>query len=158
MDNKYFLLIGIVVIILCIGGVYLYTNSSNNTDGNQFTVGSATFTLPDGYNVTETKNENNVKISNGFNTVTVACYDNKNITKYVDDYVSLKEGNNYHVNISNYTLGNHTVFKSELDNDTSNVHYWFKHGGKTYTIFSSDANKHMNKLANQLIGSIKTDK
>lgn len=157
MDNKYLLLIGVVVVILCAAGAFLYfnNNSNNASEGNVFNVGSASFELPEGYKVTDTKN-NTVKISNGVNSVNVVYYNDKNIKKHINQYVSMKEKDGYQVNISNYTVSNHTVYKSELGNDTNTVHYWFKDQNTTYSIYSQDANKNIDKFVNSLIKSMET--
>lgn len=155
-NRKILLIIG-VLLLLCVVGAFLYFNNAfttNANDNNTFTVGPAKFTLPEGYNVAETKNTS-TKISNKFNSVSVVWYNDKNISKYVDKYVKMKEKDNHKVNITNLTINNHLVYKSELGNDSSNVHYWFKYGNNTYSIYSPDANKNIDKLANQLIKSMK---
>ena len=155
-NRKILLIIGVFILLLCVVGAFLYFNNTNtNTnDNNTFTVGPAKFTLPEGYKVTETKNDS-AKISNKFNSVSIVCYNDKNIKKYVDKYVKMKEKDNHSVNLTNLTVNNHMVYKSELDNDSSNVHYWFKYGNSTYSIYSPDANKNMDKLVNQLLKSMK---
>lgn len=157
-NKKYLLIIGIIILILCVVGAFLYFNNANTNpkDNSTFTVGQAEFTLPEGYKVTETKNDS-AKISNKFNTVSIVCYNDKNIKKYVNKYIKMKEKENHTVNLSNITINNHMVYKSELDNDSSNVHYWFKYGNSTYSLYSADANKHMDSLANQLIRSMKAN-
>lgn len=153
MEKKYIISILLIIATLVIVGSFYFADFSKQND-NQIKVGEATFTVPDGYNVTNSSKDR-VKLSNGVNSIGIVYYNSSKTNKYVDNYVSLKEEDGYKINVSNFTSGNTVVYKSEVSNDTGVVHYWFKYGEKTYSIYSGDANKHMDKQVSQLIKSVK---
>lgn len=160
MKKEYMLAIGIVIIVLLIIGAFLFVksddlfaNNSSIDNSSQFQLGSYAFSLPDGYNVKNTTN-GSVKISNGYNTIEMLCHDNKNVKKFVNNYISKKENESKQVNLTNFTVKKTVVYKTTLSNDTGIVHYWFKKDNSTYTMYSMDANKNTDKVITQLIKSM----
>lgn len=156
MKNKSILIVGIIIALILIIGAFLFLNSDNPEDSSddvQFQVGLYNFSLPEGYNVTDTANDT-TKISNGYNTVAIFCHDSDNVKKFVNQYVSKKESEGKEIILSNFTVKKTVVYKTELANDTGVVHYWFKKGNNTYSMYSMDANKNTDKLVTQLIKSM----
>ena len=73
----------------------------------------------------------------------------------MDNYVENNARNNLTLTLSNLTVGQHTVQKSVMDNNTEIVHYWFDFNGKVYEIYTRSANSNTDDVITELINSAK---
>ena len=85
----------------------------------------------------------------------IVKYNDNNVKKHVNDYKSYKEKSNYSISVSNFTVNNITIYKSNIVNDTNYLHYWFVYEGKVYSISTEDGNKNMDSIITELVRSIK---
>jgi len=150
MDKKWIAVI--VIIILLVAGLIAFYSFSNQS--NKVKVGSATFKTPDGYHVEDSKDKNVTNLTKGNKNIYIKEYNDKNVKKYINSYVSQSKKNNKTVKISNFTVGKTTVYKSNLDNSSA-VHYWFVKKNKTYTIYSRDKNPEIDSITIKLIESVR---
>ena len=151
MNKKYIIAGIVIIIILLIIGITQFTDVSSQD--NIVKVGNAVFTLPEGYKVVES-NTNEANISNNFNTITIKCLDDENVNQSVHRYVKFKGKDNITVNLTTLSVDGKEIQKSKLENTTDIVHYWFKDHNKVYTIYTTDANKNIDKIVFEIIKSI----
>lgn len=149
MDKKLIVIIGIILLLVA-GSITFYSFSNQE---NTVKVGDATFQMPDGYHVEDSKNKNVTNLTNGNENICIKEYGDKNLEKFINSYINQSEKNNKTVKISNFTVGKTLVYKSNLNN-SSTVHYWFVKNNKTYTIYSWDKNPEIDSITIKLIESV----
>ena len=149
MDKKWILIICIIILVVI--GFITYYNSTNHE--TKVKLGDITFQVPDGYTIGNSGKDEIINLTNGTNEIYIQKYDGKNVKKYVDKYIDKVEKSNKSVKISNFTVGKTLVYKSNLDNSTTNVHFWFVKNNNTYTIYSWDKNPKIDSIVTKLIES-----
>lgn len=155
MENKTSLIIVVVVAIFLIFGFIGYSYFSNQN--NHVTISNVVFTVPEGYNQIDYLSENEVNMSNGYNSMILLKCNTTGIQKNIHDYQKYKNNHNYSSEISNFTVNNITVFKVVILNNTDITHYWFDYNNKTFSVYSWDAtNKNSDDFVSKLINSIES--
>lgn len=150
MKKKEILMISLILILILAICFITYNQFYNS----KINVGHATFVMPDGYYEGASTSDYEKNITNGFNSIIIYEYNNTNdITKEVNNYVDDRSKYNYDVTIKTFMLKGNKVYKSTIKNDTNNVHYWFNHDNKLYTLYTRDANKNIDSLASEIITS-----
>lgn len=143
-----YILIIILIMLVAIIGVMGYFH-------NHIKVGDAYFTLPEGYKCVA--NGEYTNITNDNNEYIILDYNNTNdLKKVINDYVKYNEDHNLSLSLYNITIGEYTVYKSIMNNDTQIVHYWFIYNDQTYQIYTRSANSNSEKIISDLISSVKT--
>ena len=127
MDTKKIIIVVLaVVVVAAIVCGFLFMQ-------NTVKVGDATFSLPEGYACVA--NGKYANLTNNHNEyIVLSCNESGNINEVMDNYVENNARNNLTLTLSNLTVGQHTVQKSVMDNNTEIVHYWFDFNGKVYEI------------------------
>lgn len=151
MKKKYKILILILIISLFLIGIIGYLNIFNQ---NQIQIGGQNFKLPNGYYEGSLNDAGDVNLTNGYNTIFIACYDGNNTSQYVEKTKSFVESQNFTPIITNFTFKNIYVDKLTLENNTQYSHYWFKKDNKIFDIYTWDGNNNMDKMVSNLIESI----
>lgn len=146
----------VVILIICLlifGGV-CYFDVFNQ---NGLKVGVTTFNMPKGYHESGVNDAGELKITNNDNnTIFLSEYSDDNIDQYVYSYRKYNGEKNNTVFLKNFTVDNVFVYKSDLINDTNNVHYWFVYNNHTYMVYSWDGNVKMDSIVFDLIKSAKS--
>ena len=153
MNNKSILVIAVVIVIVAIVGFASYNSFAG---ANQVKVGAATFTMPEGFHLgTDYRNDTN--ITNGYDTVLIRDCGSDNISKYIKQYTKYKKSkdNTTKIKIKNFTVDDTVVYKGYPVNHTSELHYWFEHDGEVYLIYNWKFGNNFEKIATDLIRSVK---
>lgn len=140
------LIIVILLIIFIIGGIgFLVYNQ------NHFSINGCSFKIPEGYHVDDYGKY--VNVTNG--DISVSFMKNntdKNVNESISKYVkSKKKGFNATVDIATFTIDGIKVYKSNVENNTQFVHYWYEDNGKVYELFSWSGNKDTDFVVSDLI-------
>ena len=150
MENKTILAILVIIIILLIIGFVGYTFFTNQNE--KIKIDNVDFNLPEGYHQTKSlNNDDEINITNGFNTMLLSKCDANNARKNVYDYKDYKLKENLSVRVSNFTVNNITIYKAVVVNHTNTIHYWFDYGNKTYTIYTWNGNENNDKVVSELV-------
>ena len=154
MNQKSILIILAVIIIVAIGGFVSYNQFS--AAGNNVEVGSAIFSLPDGFNVGP-NHKNDTNITNGYDTVLVRDCGSDNVSKYIKKYIINEKykDNTTKIKLKNFTVDNTVVYKAYPVNHTSDVRYWFEHNGEVYLFYHWNASDNFENIVTDLIKSVK---
>lgn len=151
MKSKSILII-IIVVILAIIGVMAFTSSTN--DGSQVKVGDATFKMPSGFHEGASNSAGDVNITNGYDTVFIKEHNTNNITQVIKEYKKYKHKENRTVKITNSTINNIPVYKSDVKNESYTIHYWFVYNDKVYSIYTWGGDSNFDSIATDLINSL----
>ena len=154
MENKTSLIIVVVVAIFLIFGFIGYSYFSNQN--NHVEISGVVFTIPEGYNQVDYLSDNEVNMSNGYNSMILLKSNTTGIYKNIHDYQKYKNNHNFSSESSNFTVNNITVFKVVILNDTGIIHYWFDYNNNTFSVYSWDANKNSDVFVSELINSIES--
>lgn len=138
------LLIAIIIILL----IFIGLNYIPSTQ-NQVKVMDTYFTIPEGYSVIE--EDSYINLTNGNDSICIEKRPITNITQDISDYKYEKSKDNYTVQLSKFYVGDTIVHKSQLDNTTNTLHYWFKINNTRYSIFTWSGNSNSDKLVSELI-------
>ena len=142
MDNKSIFFVLIIIILLLIVGLMGYNllfNNTKNSTSETIIVGSANFTLPNGYSKGTPNTYGDLNITNGKISIFLLEYPDNNVRKHIEDYENINGGNQSLV-LSNFTYNGIVVFKG-INDHSNTVHYWYVYNNKTYSIYSWDYNK-----------------
>ena len=146
MKKKIILIIALVALLIIIFGAHTYTNM--HTLDNKVKVGNILFNLPEGYK--QISNENNkITLKNETSSIGIEYYNDNNITKYVKQYTSQNDPGS--INTTKFTVGDISVYKSTITNDTRYIHYWFVDNNKVYTIYTWEGNNNTDTIVSKLI-------
>lgn len=153
--KKNYLLIGILIFALLIGGIYLYMSSGD------FEVGNSKFKAPDNFvynNSSSLSSANIIKISNKdtFLRVGELTY-NAGLNKTVTSYA--KSMNNSDVKVSDFKIddnlkGKKVVSKNKKDSKKVMVRYYVLKNDKVYYVESTADNKDIDNYAKGILSSI----
>lgn len=148
MDTKKIIIVVLaVVVVVAIVCGFLFMQ-------NDVKVGDATFNLPEGYVCVA--NGKYANLTNNHNEyIVLSCKESGSINDLMDNYVENNAKNNLTLTLSNFTVGQHTVQKSVMDNNTEIVHYWFDFNGNAYEIYTRSANSNTDHVIAELINSAK---
>lgn len=152
MDKKTSLIIILAIIILISIGFIFYSNQKNQVE-----IDGDTFNLPNGYFKGDLNPLGDVNITNGTNSIFICKYPDDKINKYINQYKIDVENNNQSIKLSNFTVDNLNVCKSENTNNGAN-HYWFIKDKHVYTIYSWDVCPNMDRIVSDLISSMNDNK
>lgn len=132
--------------------------AGNDLISNTHKIGSNSFTVPTGYEVTNSSKDL-VNMTNGTHEMTLIIGNEKNLNKAIDDYKS-RTSEKYNVTVSDLTLGNTPVKKTETKSSNNEENkiitkYWFMKNNKRYTIQSFNSSDSIEQIAPGIINSIK---
>ena len=148
--NKRIIYFLIIILILLVTFIGFFSYFQNNIK-----VGDAYFDLPNGYKCVSEGLYTN--ITNDNNEYIILTYNNTDdIKKIINDYIEYNNNHNLSISLSNSKIGENTVYKSTMDNNTHIVHYWFIYNKKVYQIYTHSANSNSEKIICDLISSVKT--
>lgn len=148
--NKKIIYILIIILILLVSFIGVFTYFQNTIK-----VGEAYFTLPEGYECVA--NGAYTNITNDKNEYIILSYNDTNdVKKVVNDYIKYNNNHNLSISLSNSNIGEYTVYKSTMENNTGIVHYWFVYNNKVYQIYTHSANSNVEKIICDLISSVKS--
>ena len=154
MEKKFGLIIFIVILLLVIFG-FMFFNQYHPE--NQIKVGNTIFGLPEGFHQGTNNTENDINITNGYDTLFFKECGDDNITKYINKYkkyIHDKNNNTTVVKINNFTVDNILIYKSTIVNDSSTIHYWFEYNNKTYSIYTWSGNNNYNNIVKDIVKTL----
>lgn len=151
MSKKWFLIILLCLLIICIGA-FVYNENSNKN--NKFQVGSTNFELPKGYVVGSSNEFNGVNITDGKYTIFLVEHNDTNVTKYIKEYENVVKNKNRTMYITNSTVDGILIYKTNNIDSPENVHYWTVKNGKTYEIYKWDENPKMESIVVDLFKTL----
>ena len=145
MAKKKFAIVIIALILLSCAFFFVYTH-------NTVKAGNTYFNIPDGYSALNKKDY--INLTNGNNSIgIVKDLKDTNLQNSINAYTNSKKDDN--ISISNYKVGDHTVFKSVSARDPNIVHYWVECNGKVNEFFSWSGDANSDKIVNELLNSTK---
>lgn len=150
MEDKSKLLIAVIFILLIILG-FIVLNQQVNNSKNQVKVGATTFSIPNGFYEGSLNSDGDVNITNGYDTFFLKECGKGNMTKYIKDYKNYKNNTTKNMSITNFTVDNTLVYKSTMLNESYIIHYWFKHDGIVYSMYTWSGNKKSDTIVSDLI-------
>lgn len=151
MNRKSLLIIICIIILIAIAGIFAYTQFYSNT---QAKFKYSTFDLPTGYHTIDSNEANVVNTTNGHEIVCIKEYNDSDVNKHITDYVKSIEDRNKTVHIKNFTVDNVVIYKSNIDGNNHNYHFWFKNNGKVYTCYTD--NGYNNNIENDVVRLVKS--
>ena len=143
--NKNIKILSIVLIILILlAGCIIYFSFFNF---NTAKVGSSELVLPKGYYEDGVNEFGAVRITDGRNEVFLIEFNDTDAYRHAQEYVDSKNGTGESVYLSQFDIDNRTIYKSSNFQKSSNVHYWFEKGNKSYEVYKWDGNPKMDDIA-----------
>lgn len=152
VQAKSIYMILIIVVMLLVFGVTSLNNLSNLDPTVKF--GKAEFTIPDNYYKKDIGSDE-VVITDGDIEITLLSYDDKNVKKHIEKYESYLKGKNKTLNMKDFKVDGVHVYKGTINGSSKVIHYWFVKDGKTYSIYSSNADKNTGDTILNIIKSYK---
>lgn len=143
LSRKLKLLVLLLIIVILIGGLFVYLNFFNY---ETVKVGSSELVLPKGYHDDGFNEFGAVSITNGRNHIFLLEFNDTDAYKHANEYLLSKNDTNESVYLTQFDLGNRTIYKSTNFQKSSNVHYWFEKGNKSYEIYKWDGNPKMDDI------------
>lgn len=117
-------------------------------------VGNISYSLPEGYKQGETNNFGHISITNGSNEIFFGVYYDKTIDDLTEEYMNYTTSHNQTATKSKFTQNSLDITRYVNDQVGAN-HYWFKHNGKIYTIYTWVKTPNDDEVITKLIDSIK---
>lgn len=149
MNKKIILIIISIIIIILLGGIIAHKQLF---DTNTINIGHSEFKIPKGYHEGVKNQLDATNITNGTNTIFIYEYDDNDIIRHVNTYNNSEANQNRENNITNLTIDNLIIYKT--DNINSNkTHYWFVKNNKTYDVYTWEKNNDMDSIVINLISS-----
>lgn len=156
MNKERILLILAIVILLVIGSLFLFGGSTTD-DSTKIKFNTATFTIPNGYwsdlKVTSGISET-INITDGQHVLYIVEYKDGDLNSSIDKHVDRIKNKNGSVNIKTFDVNGVTVYKSEIENDTASIQYWFKDHDKVYSIYTWRGDETIDGTVKTLINSM----
>lgn len=157
MNKKSILMSAIIIILLLVIGFLVFNQPSSNDnsdDHEKFLVGEASFTIPEGYNVSNQHNDGEVNLTNGNTTLYMVEYNGDNLTKYVNKSIDYVKSQGLNPIVSNFTIENTFVEKLTIDGKNNYLRYWFVNEDKTYCVYTFTGDSSIDNTVNYLIKSL----
>ena len=155
MQIKSIYVILIIVVMLLVFGFTSLNNLSNLDPTVKF--GNVEFTLPDNYYKKDTTDSGNVVITDGDKEITILRYDDKNVKNHIQKYEDYVKSKNQTIKLKDFKAGGMQVYKSTINENSKVIHYWFVKNGKTYSIYTSNADKNTGDIILNMIKSCKAN-
>ncbi|WP_405269099.1 hypothetical protein [Methanobrevibacter sp.] len=146
----------IIIILLCVIGFLVFNQpTTNNEDTHEkVSVGEASFTIPEGYNISDIHNDGEVNLTNGNTTLYLVEYNGNNLTKYVNKSLEYVESQNLKPIVSNFSIENTFVEKLTIDGKENYLRYWFVDNDKTYCVYTFTGDGSTDNTINYLVKSL----
>ncbi len=151
MDFKY---IGIILLILiAVAGLFFFLGNDSGTQN----IGEKTFSVPEGFHVIKSTNDS-VKMSDGSNEIILLLSNEKNLDNATTNYKKIN-GDKYDIKITNVTLSNQTMKKTEAvrigsEKNGTITKLWFVKNKTVYNIQTSNGTKTIEHVATGIVDSI----
>ena len=141
--------ITIIILVIIIIGCFIFYEENYLKDHAK--LGTAYFEIPNGFH--EVNTPNIINITNGTHSIFIIEHKDNNIKNAIKEYKKMKS--NSSMNITNYSLGNITISKSNIVTEPNSIHYWFINNNKLYEVYTWTGNSQTDFLVNQMISSMK---
>lgn len=150
--NKKSVIIIILFIILLLLGMNIFDFYNQEKIIN---VGSAEFTMPEGFEEGPMNEFGAKSITNGTNTIYLFENNDSDINKHIESYKAMIKDKNETMYITNFTFDGVLIYKTDNIDNPATDHYWFVKNGKTYDIYKWDRNENMDSMVIDLMKSMK---
>ena len=130
----------IIILVIVTIGIIVYTQFNH-----EIKVGNGYFSIPEGYSESTQNKDGDVTISNKTNSIYLSEID-KPLDECVNTYINSTKNSSRNATKDIINIDDVKLYKVSVS-DGYTVHYWFTLDGKTFTIYSWDGNKNLDKDA-----------